>query len=285
MKLLKNLICIMLSFILVLVILMYMLYSNFESKFLNKDYILSKMNGNQFYLQIGREVESGFEKYIYQSGLPEETIKNLFTEEIIKNDVISIVNCVYDGTEINLSSQIIRNNLDNKIEQYLQSEGKNANEQVRENINKFEDLIVNEYNNNINISEELYTEAHLLIEKCNVVVEKIGNMPIIIIGIFVVLIILLNIKNLALALNFLSISILAVGVLIKLGITTIYSNINIDNLLILTNSISNLVISIIKEIIYEFDKISTTCVVLGVLGIAIYAIFKSLKSEKSINKY
>ncbi len=285
MKLLKNLICIMLSFILVLVILMYMLYSNFESKFLNKDYILSKMNGNQFYLQIGREVESGFEKYIYQSGLPEETIKNLFTEEIIKNDVISIVNCVYGGTEINLSSQIIRNNLDNKIEQYLQSEGKNANEQVRENINKFEDLIVNEYNNNINISEELYTEAHSLIEKFNVVVEKIGNMPIMIIGIFVVLIILLNIKNLALALNFLSISILAVGVLIKLGITTIYSNINIDNLLILTNSISNLVISIIKEIIYEFDKISTTCVVLGVLGIAIYAIFKSLKSEKSINKY
>ena len=275
----------MLSFILVLVILMYMLYSNFESKFLNKDYILSKMNGNQFYLQIGREVESGFEKYIYQSGLPEETIKNLFTEEIIKNDVISIVNCVYGGTEINLSSQIIRNNLDNKIEQYLQSEGKNANEQVRENINKFEDLIVNEYNNNINISEELYTEAHSLIEKFNVVVEKIGNMPIMIIGIFVVLIILLNIKNLALALNFLSISILAVGVLIKLGITTIYSNINIDNLLILTNSISNLVISIIKEIIYEFDKISTTCVVLGVLGIAIYAIFKSLKSEKSINKY
>ena len=67
MKLLKNLICIMLSFILVLVILMYMLYSNFESKFLNKDYIFSKMNGNQFYLQIGREVESGFEKYIYQS--------------------------------------------------------------------------------------------------------------------------------------------------------------------------------------------------------------------------
>ena len=178
MKLLKNLICIMLSFILVLVILMYMLYSNFESKFLNKDYILSKMNGNQFYLQIGREVESGFEKYIYQSGLPEETIKNLFTEEIIKNDVISIVNCVYGGTEINLSSQIIRNNLDNKIEQYLQSEGKNANEQVRENINKFEDLIVNEYNNNINISEELYTEAHSLIEKFNVVVEKIGNMQI-----------------------------------------------------------------------------------------------------------
>ena len=155
MKLLKNLICIMLSFILVLVILMYMLYSNFESKFLNKDYILSKMNGNQFYLQIGREVESGFEKYIYQSGLPEETIKNLFTEEIIKNDVISIVNCVYDGTEINLSSQIIRNNLDNKIEQYLQSEGKNANEQVREKINKFEDLIENENNNKINISEEL----------------------------------------------------------------------------------------------------------------------------------
>lgn len=285
MKLLKNLICIMLSFILVLVILMYMLYSNFESKFLSKDYILSKMNENQFYLQIGREVESGFEKYIYQSGLPEETIKNLFTEEIIKNDVISIVNCVYDGTEINLSSQIIRNNLDNKIEQYLQSEGKNANEQVRENINKFEDLIVNEYNNNINISEELYTETHSLIEKFNVVVEKIGNMPIIIIGIFVVLIILLNIKNLALALNFLSISILAVGVLIKIVITTIYSNINIDNLLILTNSISNLVIDIIKELIYEFDKISTTCVVLGVLGIAIYAIFKSLKFEKSINKY
>lgn len=283
MRLLKNLICIILSFILVLVILMYMVYYNFENKFLSKDYILSKMNEAQFYLQIGREVESSFEKYIYQSGLPEETIKNLFAEELIKNDVTSIVNCIYDGTEINLSSQTIRNNLDTKIEQYLQSEGKNVNDQVRENINKFEDLIINEYNDNINISEELYTEAHSLIERFNDYVSIIGNIPIIIIGILVVLIVLLNIKNLSVALNFLSISILTVGILIKIGITAIYSNINIDNLLILTTSISNLVISIIKELIYEFDKTSSTFIVLGVLGIVVYAIFKSSKSQQLIN--
>lgn len=280
MKLLKNLVCIVLSFILSLVILVNMFYSVLEDKFLDKNYLLSKMEETEVYLQISREIESGFEKYIYQSGLPEDIIKDLFTEDIIRNDVLSIVNCIYEGTEINLSSQTIRNNLDNKIEQYLVSEGKTLNEQGKENINKFEDLIVNEYDSIVNTSTTLYTEAHLVIEKLNVISNKIGNIPIITIGILVVLIILFNIKNLPLAINFLSISILTVGILIKVGITVINSNINIDNLLILTTSISNLVISIIKELIYQFDKNATLFVFLGVLGILIYSIFKVLKKEK-----
>jgi len=257
-----------------------MFYCVLEDKFLDKDYLLSKMEETEVYLQISREVESGFEKYIYQSGLPEDIIKDLFTEDIIKNDVLSIVNCIYEGTEINLSSQTIRNNLDNKIEQYLVSEGKTLNEQGKENINKFEDLIVNEYDSIVNTSTTLYTEAHLVIEKLNVISNKIGNIPIITIGILVVLIILFNIKNLPLAINFLSISILTVGILIKVGITVINSNINIDNLLILTTSISNLIINIIKELIYQFDKNATLFVFLGVLGILIYSIFKVLKKEK-----
>ncbi len=280
MKLLKNLVCIVLSFILSLVILVNMFYSVLEDRFLDKDYLLSKMEETEVYLQISREVESGFEKYIYQSGLPEDIIKDLFTEDTIKNDVLSIVNCIYEGTEINLSSQTIRNNLDNKIEQYLVSEGKTLNEQGKENINKFEDLIVNEYDSIVNTSTTLYTEAHLVIEKLNVISNKIGNIPIITIGILVVLIILFNIKSLPVAINFLSISILTVGILIKIGITAINSNINIDNLLILTTSISNLIINIIKDLIYQFDKNATLFVFLGVLGILIYSIFKVLKKEK-----
>lgn len=202
---------------------------------------------------------------------------------MIKNDVNSLVNCVYYGTEISLSSQTIRNNLDNKIEQYLTSEGKNVNTQVRENINKFEDLIVNEYESNINISEELFKEVNSLIEELNAIVNIIGNIPIIIIGILVLLIVLLNIKKLTLALNFLSISIVAAGILIKLVITVIYSNINIDNLVLLTTSISNLVINIIKELIYEFDKISTIFIFSGILGMLVYSIFKVLRTEKLIN--
>ena len=99
------------------------------------------MEETEFYLQISREVESGFENYIYQSGFPEETIKNLFTEDMIKKDANSLINFLYDGTEIKLSSEILRTNLEKKIQDYIKSENMTLTEQNIQNIDKFKNLM------------------------------------------------------------------------------------------------------------------------------------------------
>lgn len=281
MKILKTILNIILSFLLIILIAIILATNILENKILNKNYVLSKLDETEFYLQISREVENGFENYIYQSGLPEDTIKDLFTEDIIKEDVNSLINKVYDGTDIKLNSEKVRENLDTKINAYLESENKKMNNQGKENIKKFEDLIVNEYTKNVNASNTLYNKLHDGIEILRKVNDKIGNLPIIVTVIVCIIIIVINIKNLLNAINYFGISLLSLGILIKLGVKVIFSNINIDNLLILTTSLSNLLINIVKDILYELSENADLCIVAGITAILVTAILKNIDFKKS----
>lgn len=280
MKILKTILNIILSFLLIILIAMIFTINILENKILNKNYLISKLEETEFYLQISREVENGFENYIYQSGLPEDTIKNLFTEEIIKKDVNSIVNKLYDGTDITLSSENVKENLDNKINEYLKKEDMKMNNQGKDNIKKFEDLIVNEYTKNVNVSNTLYSKGHEGIEILKQIDNKVKNIPIIVTIIILVILILINIKDLLTAINYSGISLLSLGILIKLAIKVINSNINIDDLLILTTSLSNLIISIINDILFELSEKANICLVAGVTAIIITSILKNINFTK-----
>ena len=100
----------------------------------------------------------------------------------------------------------------------------------------------------------MYSKGHEGIETLNRIYNKVGNIPIIAIIILLVLLILINIKDLLNGINYVGISLLSLGVLIKLAINLINSNINIDDLLVLTTSISNLIINIINDILFELSE-------------------------------
>lgn len=283
MKILKSIVNIILSFFLILLIIVIMATSILENKILNKDYLISKIEETEFCMQVSREVENGFENYIYQSGLPEDTIKDLFTEEIIKEDINSIVNKIYDGTDIKLSTENVKENLTKKIDDYLNSNNIKINNQGRENIKKFEDLIINEYTSNVNASTTLYNKGHEGIEILNKINNKIGNIPMIITVIIVMLMVVINMKNLLTAINYVGISFLSVGILIKLGVNLVIKNINLDNLVILTMSLSNLIINIVKDILYVISDNANLCIVGGFTAIIITAILNNVNNNRENN--
>ena len=277
MKIFKTILNIILSFLLIILIAMSIVINILQDKILNKDYILSKMEENQVYLQVSREVDNGFENYIYQSGLPEDIIKDLYTEDTIKNDVNSFINALYDGTEIQISDSIIRETLDKRINEYLVSENKTLNEQGKKNVEKFEDLIVNEYKNNVNAYGSLYKTGHDFLDKLEQVIQKIKFIPIILIIAFIIFLIVNNLKNLLLTINYACISLLSLGILIKIGVSIIFSKINIDNILFITKALSNLIINISKEILYICSDYANLFIVIGIVGILIYAIADNVK--------
>lgn len=283
MKIVKTILNLILSFLLIILIALFLASNILENKLLNKEYIISKLEENEFYLQISREVENGFENYIYQSGLPEDTIKGLFTEEMIKSDVNSIINKVYEGTDITLSSEKVKENLNKKINDYLDLEGIKINNQGKENIKKFENLIINEYTKNVNVSNTLFEKGHDGIEILNKVNNKIGNIPIIAIIVVIALLVIINIKNLLVAINYMGISSLSIGILIKLGVNLIFSNIKIDNLVILTQSLSSLLSTIIKDTLYSLSDNANIFIVAGITAIIVTAILRNI-DIKSKNK-
>ena len=277
MKIFKTILNIILSFLLIILIAMSIVINILQDKILNKDYILSKMEENQVYLQVSREVDNGFENYIYQSGLPEDIIKDLYTEDTIKNDVNSFINALYDGTEIQISDSIIRETLDKRINEYLVSENKTLNEQGKKNVEKFEDLIVNEYKNNVNAYGSLYKTGHEFLDRLEQVIQNIKFIPIILIIAFIIFLIVNNLKNLLLTINYACISLLSLGILIKIGVSIIFSKINIDNILFITKALSNLLINISKEILYICSDYANLFIVIGIVGILIYAIADNVK--------
>ena len=283
MKIIKNILNIILSFLLIFVIAIIIVSNVLETKILDRNYVDSKLDETEFYLQVSREVKSGFENYIYQSGLPVETFDNLFTDEMIKKDVSSIMDCLYNGTEISLSDEVVRKNLDIKVQNYINSQGQELNTQGKENIKKFEDLIVKEYRENVNTSTTLYKTGNQVLNNVKQVNEMIGNKPIIILVIIIVSIIIINNKNLLNAINFISISFLSLGILLKLTVNLIFKSIEFDNLVLLTTSLTNLIVSIAKEILYNLSDKGTLFIVCSLIGIIVCAILDNINNEDNKN--
>ncbi len=180
MKIIKTPLNLIISFLLIFVFLSFAIINILSNRLLDKKYMLDKLEEIEFYEQISREVKIGFEDYIYQSGLPEDTINDLYTINDIRNDVNSIINNIYDGEEITLSDEKIKSNLREKINLFVQKENRKLDAEEENNITKFENLIANSYKNNVKVSNSLIKTARETLQKANVVYEKIKNIPLIV---------------------------------------------------------------------------------------------------------
>ena len=281
MKILRYVISAILSFLIIFGIFSLLGINILNDKILNKTYVKQKMKETEFNVQVAREIKDGFEKYIYQSGFPVDIIDNLFTNEMLQNDIDSIVDFVYGGKEISLSSETLRSTLDQKIQDYASSQNLTLNEQNKNNIKKFENLIVDEYDNNVNVSTSVYKQANSAVKDLNKINDKVKNLPITILIILIAALVIINIKDFLTAINFLGISLLSSGVIIKIGVGLFFSNVDIDNIVFLSTSISNLIISVLKEIIYGISDRGNIFVVCGIVAIIASAIIKNIKSEST----
>ena len=62
-----------------------------SSTILDKNYVIQKLEETDFYSGTYKLVESNFEKYIYQSGLDEDVLKSICTEDKVKKEVVQVV--------------------------------------------------------------------------------------------------------------------------------------------------------------------------------------------------
>lgn len=279
MSIYKKVICLISSFVLMISLGILIANNIVEDKLLNKKYIESKLEESEFHEQISREVKSAFEEYIYQSGLPKETIEGLFTEAMIKRDVSSLVNCVYEGSKITVSDAKVRDNLDKKINEYISSTGQMLTAEGRANIERFKNLIVNQYKKSINISSKGYMKVHKLVHEIQILSDEVGIMPWLLLGICLFLIIALNRNNLLRAINYISIAILSLGILLKLCVAIVMYNVDMDNLVVMTMSITNFVVNIAKETLFGLSNVGTFTIFCGLVGIIVSVALKGEAEE------
>ena len=280
MKSFKYIFNIIISFLLSIVLLLNVLMGVLSFIIFNPNYYIDKFEENKFYDNVLQEVNSGFENFIYQSGLPENTIVNLATDDMIKSDINSLVLHITQKEELVLSSNKIREELDVRISNYLEKENRTLTKNERENITKFEDLIVSSYEESILPIRDFIDELKDIYDKVFNLYNKVKLIPIIGSVVLLFVMFILNKNSKFDLVNFSGISLLTVGILLKLFGNVVLKNIDIDNVIVFTSSLTSAFQYIFKDIIFGVDLLGNWVSVIGICFILFYSIIHGSEIRK-----
>lgn len=280
MKSFKYIFNIIISFLLSIVLLLNVFMGVLSFIIFNPNYYIDKFEENKFYDNVLQEVNSGFENFIYQSGLPENTIVNLATDDMIKSDINSLVLHITQKEELVLSSNKIREELDVRISNYLEKENRTLTKNERENITKFEDLIVSSYEESILPIRDFIDELKDMYDKVFNLYNKVKLIPIIGSVVLLFVMFILNKNSKFDLVNFSGISLLTVGFLLKLFGNVVLKNIDIDNVIVFTSSLTSAFQYIFKDIIFGVDLLGNWVSVIGICFILFYSIIHGSEIRK-----
>ncbi len=276
MRIIKKIIKIIFSAILTISILLYILINLLSSTILKESYILSKLDQANFYQKVYEEVNSNFEKYIYQSGFDENVLNNVITEEKVKEDFKIIIDNIYNGTNQDINTETIKTNLTNNINSQL---GANISKTQQNSIDSFVDTILNEYTQTI-----LHTQYENKINKAYTQINKYINLAnkalLIIMAVLIILLILLNLKRLYRGVSYIGISMLSSGILLCIADIFIKMKVDIKNIVILNDTISKIIINVITELLANILKDGIILLVSGIVLIIIANLRRAYKKYK-----
>ena len=269
-KVATYIIAFILSIAIILSVLIYLL----SSTILNKDYILEKLDETDYYEQIYELVESNFENYIQQSGLDEDIIENLITKEKIKEDTEQILINLYDGLNEEISTEEIAEQLNVNIEESLKDRDLTSDEE--EAIETFIQTICDEYENTI-----LHTNYE---EQINDLYQNVTNYKkyavralSVTIGIFIVILIIMNNRAIYRSVKAVAISLLSDGVLLILINIYINSNLKIENIKVFNDAFSEVIVNILEEILNNMLVFGVLSVVFGIIFIIISNLIHNIR--------
>lgn len=279
MKIVKGILNVIMAFLITLLVLANFVVNVFNDTILSKEYMISQLEEKDYSQKIETDLKNEFQNYQYQSGLPEEVFDDLYTTDMIKQDVYSIVNSIYVGADIINHSEQIRNKIRENINAYLEQNNIVLPEEAKENVVQFEDLMVEVYEEKINMSSQMINKIAKIETEAEMMI-KIAKIGLIVVLIAVLLFtVLLNMKTVASLINTLAVSLLASGILLKLVPWIIYRNIDINHILIVTQTLSDFMKDIAQGILSKFDFYGIVLIGIGMIGIMMNH-YNRIKSEE-----
>lgn len=248
-----------------------------SSTVLDKNYVIQKLEETDFYSGTYKLVESNFEKYIYQSGLDEDVLKNICTEDKVKNDINLMLSNIYDGTNKTIDTTEISTNLNANIDKLgikTKQNEKAINEFVTHICNEYTDTLVHsKYENQIN---NVYKKA---INNLN----KVYNALLIVIVVDLILILIINNKKVSKNLQDIGIAMMATSIFGLAGCQIVQAKVNIQGIKIFNDVFSNSLVTIVQDVFNKFTSLSVGMLVIAIVVVGIYvAIVVSKKTKENI---
>lgn len=238
----------------------------FKATVLNKNYMIQKLEETNFYSETYKLVKSNFEKYIYQSGLDEEVISNICSQEKVRQDINIIISNIYDGTKQDIDTQEIKNNLNTNIDKL-----EIKNNQNKKSIEQFIEQICKEYETTINHTK-YENDINNLYVKITQMLEVGIKIISVLIVLMIILIIIINRKRFLKNIQDLGIAIFASGIFDIIICFYINLSINIKGIKIFNESFSNTIVDLIQDIIQKINNFGIITLIISFIMIIGYGI-------------
>ncbi len=274
MKVLKNLLKFIFITILTICMISLGIITIAFSTILDKNYVMQKLEETNFYADTYKLVESNFENYIYQSGLDEEALKNICTEEKVKQDINIMLSNIYDGTNQEIDTTEIANNLNSNIDQLGIK-----NKQNESAIQQFVAHICDEYTNTL-VHTKYETQINNMYQKATEALNQIYEIILIVLAVDIIAIIAINNKKISKDIQHLGIALFATSAFELSVWQIITSKIDIQGIKIFNDVFSKSIVTIIQEIMNQIASLALGTLVISVIFIAIYAIIVANKQVK-----
>lgn len=261
----KSIVNYIISFFLSVSIILLVLLMILSNTAFSKNYTIALLEESNYYEKTYEYIMQNFSNHIMQSGLEESDLQGIISVNKVWEDVLNVVNCIYENREININTESIEQNLNERITAILNANGRKPDNEEREAIKNFLKTISDEYVANICFSKNYIVE----ISKNLVKIQKLIETGLIIssafVAILLVLILLIN-RKIKHSAKYIGISLMTSGILAILVKILLESR--VQNMLILSPAFSDAIILMINSIINTFFLCGIIMSIVG-LGISI----------------
>ena len=266
------------SFVLVLMLLFLCLLAIVKSTILDEKYMLSKLEEANYYERMNGEIIEQFKNYTIQSGLSDEVLENLFTEDKLKQDINNVIDSIYTGKELEISTSEIRENLQENILAEVEKEGKTVDFED-EAMEEYLKAIESAYESQVSYSTSTINSIGSTFEKVISLAQTAQIIVIVVTIVIAVLIIILNIKQIF-GLNYLAISSMASGLFILIAKFLLGQSTDLKNIMLINQATSHVIQLVIEDLL---AKVTIAGVVLLIIGL-IFSIIYNLQNKKYFEK-
>lgn len=274
-KVISYIICIILAITILLASAVYIA----SNTVLNKDYILEVLENNNYYEKTYDNIKSSFSQYILQSGLDENVIDNLYTEEEIKEDVNIVISNIYANENQKLDTDKIKLNMESNINMYLENNNIKLNSEQKKSIEKFVATIEKTYEDEISYSSYL-SKLGNKVYKINKIIDKTQKVLYGSVIVLILILICINIREFSLAINYIGVTMLASGIVNIITKIYISSKININKIMLINEDISNVMINILNEIVNSIQSYGWIMFGIGLILVLLTNLIKNKKIEE-----
>lgn len=120
----------------------------------DKDGLKKQIREMDYYSELTDIIKDRLSSYVEQSGFDKSMLDDVVTKERVEADGEKIVDSIYAGKEIEISSDDIKKAIDTEVQEYINKNNYKITASVKKDIEEFENEISNVYVSNITYSKD-----------------------------------------------------------------------------------------------------------------------------------